>query len=265
MPWGVATSLTLPALAVALAAWVRQAGAAGRRRRRAGDPHRQAAPVPGAGVAGRVLRPGAARRHVFVPAEVSHERHRALCAIGDPGRQPGPALGADPALAAQPGRLHPRVSVAVGRVGRALRGRRLLYPRRRSWRWWRSCSWRSRRSPAALLNRLRLRTGVATESHALSQCDDLAAPGRAAGAAGLRAHPAAGAGQHPAHARRPAAGHGADLRRAVRHHHPAKALTQIVGFLVMENGIALLAVLGTYGVPLIIELGVFLDVLMGSW
>ncbi len=42
-----------------------------------------------------------------------------------------------------------------------------------------------------------------------------------------------------------------------------KALTQIVGFLVMENGIALLAVLGTYGIPLIVELGVFLDVLMG--
>jgi hydrogenase-4 component E len=42
-----------------------------------------------------------------------------------------------------------------------------------------------------------------------------------------------------------------------------KALTQIVGFLVMENGIALLAVLATYGIPLIIELGVFLDVLMG--
>lgn len=42
-----------------------------------------------------------------------------------------------------------------------------------------------------------------------------------------------------------------------------KALTQIVGFLVMENGMALLAALGTFGIPLIIELGVFLDVLMG--
>ena len=42
-----------------------------------------------------------------------------------------------------------------------------------------------------------------------------------------------------------------------------KALTQIIGFLVMENGIALLAVLATYGIPLIVELGVFLDVLMG--
>jgi hydrogenase-4 component E len=42
-----------------------------------------------------------------------------------------------------------------------------------------------------------------------------------------------------------------------------KALTQVVGFLVLENGIAMLAVLGTYGIPLIIELGVFLDVLMG--
>ena len=42
-----------------------------------------------------------------------------------------------------------------------------------------------------------------------------------------------------------------------------KALTQIVGFLVLENGIVLLAALGTYGIPLIVEIGVFLDVLMG--
>lgn len=42
-----------------------------------------------------------------------------------------------------------------------------------------------------------------------------------------------------------------------------KALTQIVGFLVLENGIALLAALGTFGIPLIVEIGVFLDVLMG--
>jgi hydrogenase-4 component E len=42
-----------------------------------------------------------------------------------------------------------------------------------------------------------------------------------------------------------------------------KALTQVVGFLMLENGIALLAILGTYGVPLIVELGVFLDALMG--
>jgi hydrogenase-4 component E len=31
----------------------------------------------------------------------------------------------------------------------------------------------------------------------------------------------------------------------------------------LENGIALLALLGAYGVPLVVELGVFLDVLMG--
>ena len=42
-----------------------------------------------------------------------------------------------------------------------------------------------------------------------------------------------------------------------------KALTQVVGFLMLENGLALLAILGTYGIPLIVELGVFLDVLMG--
>jgi hydrogenase-4 component E len=42
-----------------------------------------------------------------------------------------------------------------------------------------------------------------------------------------------------------------------------KAMTQIVGFLMLENGIALLALLGAYGVPLVVELGVFLDVLLG--
>ena len=42
-----------------------------------------------------------------------------------------------------------------------------------------------------------------------------------------------------------------------------KALTQIIGFLVLENGIVLLAALATYGIPLIVELGVFLDALMG--
>jgi hydrogenase-4 component E len=42
-----------------------------------------------------------------------------------------------------------------------------------------------------------------------------------------------------------------------------KALTQIIGFLMLENGLALLAVLGTYGIPLIVELGVALDALMG--
>jgi hydrogenase-4 component E len=42
-----------------------------------------------------------------------------------------------------------------------------------------------------------------------------------------------------------------------------KAISQIVGFLMLENGIALLAVLATYGIPLIVELGVSLDALMG--
>ena len=42
-----------------------------------------------------------------------------------------------------------------------------------------------------------------------------------------------------------------------------EVIAQIVGFLMLENGIALLAVLGAYGVPLIVELGVFLDVLLG--
>ena len=42
-----------------------------------------------------------------------------------------------------------------------------------------------------------------------------------------------------------------------------KALTQVLGFLMLENAIALLAVLGTHGIPIIVEIGVFLDVALG--
>ncbi|HLQ45447.1 MAG TPA: hypothetical protein VK137_12000 [Planctomycetaceae bacterium] len=42
-----------------------------------------------------------------------------------------------------------------------------------------------------------------------------------------------------------------------------KAITQVIGFLMLENAIALLAAVGTYGVPLLVEFGVFLDALMG--
>src|SRR5438105_5293365 len=41
-----------------------------------------------------------------------------------------------------------------------------------------------------------------------------------------------------------------------------RALTQILGFLMLENGIFLIALLATYGIPLIVEIGVFLDVLV---
>jgi hydrogenase-4 component E len=41
-----------------------------------------------------------------------------------------------------------------------------------------------------------------------------------------------------------------------------KAVTQIVGFLLLDNGIALVAVLATAGVPLVVELGVALDVVL---
>lgn len=42
-----------------------------------------------------------------------------------------------------------------------------------------------------------------------------------------------------------------------------KAITQVIGFLMLENAIALLAVVGTFGVPFLVEFGVFLDALMG--
>lgn len=41
-----------------------------------------------------------------------------------------------------------------------------------------------------------------------------------------------------------------------------KAVTQIVGFVLVDNGITLVALLTTAGVPLVVELGVALDVLL---
>ena len=40
-----------------------------------------------------------------------------------------------------------------------------------------------------------------------------------------------------------------------------KAIGQIIGFLLIENGIFMAAILATRGIPMIIELGIFLDVL----
>lgn len=41
-----------------------------------------------------------------------------------------------------------------------------------------------------------------------------------------------------------------------------QALAQIIGFLILENGMALAALTATYGMPLVIEFGIFLDLLM---
>lgn len=42
-----------------------------------------------------------------------------------------------------------------------------------------------------------------------------------------------------------------------------KALTQMLGIIVMENGLYLAAMATTYGMPLIVELGIFFDLLVG--
>ena len=42
-----------------------------------------------------------------------------------------------------------------------------------------------------------------------------------------------------------------------------KAVSQVIGFLVMENGLFLGATASAYGMPLIVELGLFFDVLVG--
>jgi hydrogenase-4 component E len=43
----------------------------------------------------------------------------------------------------------------------------------------------------------------------------------------------------------------------------AKAVPQVVGFLSMENGLFFAATSGTYGMPMVVELGIALDVLIG--
>ena len=43
-----------------------------------------------------------------------------------------------------------------------------------------------------------------------------------------------------------------------------QAVTQVVGFLVIENGLFLVATAAVYGMPLIIELGIFFDVLVAA-
>jgi hydrogenase-4 component E len=42
-----------------------------------------------------------------------------------------------------------------------------------------------------------------------------------------------------------------------------KALMQMLGLLVLENGIFLAALITTFGMPLVIEIGIFFDILMG--
>jgi hydrogenase-4 component E len=43
----------------------------------------------------------------------------------------------------------------------------------------------------------------------------------------------------------------------------AKAIPQVVGFLSMENGLFFAATSATYGMPMVVELGIALDVLIG--
>jgi hydrogenase-4 component E len=42
-----------------------------------------------------------------------------------------------------------------------------------------------------------------------------------------------------------------------------KAISQIMGLMVIENGLFLAAISTTYGMPLIVEIGVFFDILVG--
>lgn len=42
-----------------------------------------------------------------------------------------------------------------------------------------------------------------------------------------------------------------------------KAITQVLGLLLMENGLFLMAVTMTFGMPLLVEIGIFFDVLVG--
>ena len=43
----------------------------------------------------------------------------------------------------------------------------------------------------------------------------------------------------------------------------SKAVPQVIGFLAMENGLFIAATSATYGMPMVVELGIALDVLVG--
>ena len=43
-----------------------------------------------------------------------------------------------------------------------------------------------------------------------------------------------------------------------------KAVSQVIGFLAMENGLFFAATSATYGMPMVVELGIALDVLVGT-
>ena len=43
-----------------------------------------------------------------------------------------------------------------------------------------------------------------------------------------------------------------------------QAVTQVIGFLAMENGLFFAATSATYGMPMVVELGIALDVLIGA-
>ena len=43
----------------------------------------------------------------------------------------------------------------------------------------------------------------------------------------------------------------------------SKAVPQVIGFLAMENGLFFAATSATYGMPMVVELGIALDVLVG--
>jgi hydrogenase-4 component E len=43
----------------------------------------------------------------------------------------------------------------------------------------------------------------------------------------------------------------------------SKAVPQVIGFLSMENGLFFAATSATYGMPMVVELGIALDVLVG--
>jgi hydrogenase-4 component E len=45
----------------------------------------------------------------------------------------------------------------------------------------------------------------------------------------------------------------------------SKAVPQVVGFLAMENGLFFAAITATYGMPMVVELGIALDVLVGMF
>ena len=264
VPWGVATTATLPAVLVGLVAIVRQAA----RRRcpgRAGEVFLAKVRlfrVPRA--AGRIVRAGVPGRDRLLPGRMrgADERGPVRLAARHHHR---PAAAHRRAAGVAP--VADRLDPAAGRAGRCA-GRawwppsasRSTAPRSSSWPSWCSAI-KAVAMPWALTRTARVTGAVREESPLVNPTAGLLVAAVLTVLAYVVAGPDHRGRDGPAAAAVPIGlalvliGFLVMLTRR-------SALSQLIGFVMLDNGIATVAFLTSGGVPLVVELGVTLDVLL---